>query len=119
MKQEAFFEGHVNACQFWEGVPHTITYDNLKAAVNKVLTGKNRLENERFAAFRSAFLFDSRFCQPGKGNEKGRIENMVKFAERNLFTPVPCVETLAELNLLLRQRCLDYLQRTQERQTQS
>jgi len=117
MKQEAFFEGHVHAFQFWEGVPHTITYDNLKAAVNKVLTGKNRLENERFLAFRSAFLFDSRFCQPGKGNEKGRIENMVKFAERNLFTPIPRVDSLAELNALLRERCLAYLKHTQARQS--
>ena len=89
MKQEAFLQGHTNAFAFFGGVPRTITYDNLKAAVTKVLQGKNRLENERFAAFRSAYLFDSRFCQPGKGNEKGRIENMVKFAERNLLTQYP------------------------------
>ena len=69
----------------------------------------------------------SRFVQPiyltvdfaNLGNEKGRIENMVKFAERNLLTPVPCVDTLAELNNLLRQRCLDYLNKTQQRQTQT
>lgn len=95
----------MHAFDFWGGVPRSITYDNLKAAVTKVLTGKNRLENERFAAFRSAFLFDSRFCQPGKGNEKGRIENRVKFVERNLFTPIPRVDSLAELNALLKERC--------------
>jgi transposase len=119
MKQEAFFQGHTNAFVFFGGVPWTLTYDNLKVAVTQVLQGKNRLENERFVAFRSAYLFDSRFCQPAKGNEKGRIENMVKFAERNLLTPVPCVETLGELNNLLRQRCLDYLNKTQQRQTQT
>lgn len=119
MKQEAFFTGHVHAFEFWGGVPRTITYDNLKAAVTKVLTGKNRLENERFAAFRSAFLFDSRFCQPGKGNEKGRIENMVKFVERNLFTPIPRVDSLAELNALLKERCEAYLTHTQARQSQT
>ena len=97
MKQEAFFQGHANAFVFFGGVPHMITYDNLKTAVTKVLQGKNRLENERFVAFRSAYLFDSRFCQPAKGNEKGRIENMVKFAERNLLTPVPQVASLIEL----------------------
>jgi transposase len=118
MKQEAFFEGHTNAFGFLGGVPRTLTYDNLKTAVTKVLQGKNRLENERFVAFRSAYLFDSEFCNPRKGNEKGRIENMVKFAERNLLTPVPQVESLEELNALLRQRCLDYLAHTQSRQTQ-
>jgi len=117
--QEAFFQGHANSFQSFGGVPHTVTYDNLKVAVQKVLQGKNRQENERFVAFRSAYLFDSRFCQPAKGNEKGRIENMVKFAERNLFTPVPRVASLQELNALLRERCLAYRQRTQARQSQS
>jgi transposase len=75
LKQEAFFQGHANALAFFGGVPRTLTYDNLKTAVTKVLKGKNRLGNERFVAFRSAYLFDSRFCNPGKGNEKGRVEN--------------------------------------------
>lgn len=119
MKQEAFFQGHANAFAFFGGVPQTITYDNLKTAVTKVLQGKGRIENERFVTFRSAYLFDSRFCQPAKGNEKGRIENMMKFAERNLLTPVPQIASLTELNTLLRQRCVDYLGHTQARQTQS
>jgi transposase len=116
--QEAFFQGHANAFEFLGGVPQTLTYDNLKTAVKKVLEGRNREENEHFVAFRSAYLFDSRFCQPAKGNEKGRIENMVKFAERNLLTPVPRVESLAELNAHLRERCLAYRQRIQARQSQ-
>lgn len=117
--QEAFFQGHHHSFESFGGVPHTLTYDNLKAAVQKVLQGKNREENARFVAFRSAYLFDSRFCQPAKGNEKGRIENMVKFTERNLFTPVPRVTNLKELNALLRERCLAYRKRTQARQTQT
>jgi hypothetical protein len=117
--QESFLQGHTNAFLFFGGVPRCLTYDNLKTAVTRVLLGKEREENEQFVAFRGAYLFDSLFCQPRKGNEKGRIENMVKFAERNLLTPVPCVESLSELNAVLRQRCLVYLQRTQERQTQT
>lgn len=117
--QEAFFQGHANAFVFLGGVPREITYDNLKTAVQKVLEGKNRLENERFVAFRSAWLFDSRFCQPAKGNEKGRVENMAKFAERNLLTPVPRVESLEELNAHLRERAQAYLEQTQARQQES
>jgi transposase len=117
--QEAFLQGHANAFTFLDGVPREITYDNLKTAVQKILDGRNRLENERFVAFRSAYLFDSRFCQPGRGNEKGRVENMVKFAERNLLTPVLHVESLAELNARLRERCRAYLQHIQARQSQS
>lgn len=118
-RQEAFFQGQRNAFEFWGGVPGTATYDNLKSAVQKILEGRNREENQRFVAFRSVYLFDSRFCNPARGNEKGRVENMVKFVERNLFTPIPQVESLAELNVLLRQRCQKYLNHTQARQTET
>jgi transposase len=112
-RQEAFFQGHRHAFEYWGGVPNTLTYDNLKSAVTKILEGHNRDENQRFVAFRSAYLFDSRFCNPARGNEKGRVENMVKFVQHNLFTPIPQVESFAELNQLLRQRCDAYLQKTQ------
>jgi transposase len=117
--QEAFFEGHTQAFQALKGVPRTITYDNLTSAVKKILQGKNRDENERFVTFRSAWLFDSRFCNPARGNEKGRVENMVKFAERNFFVPVPVVSSLEELNEQLKACCQLYLSHTQARQTQS
>lgn len=117
--QEAFFEGHTQAFAFLGGVPRCITYDNLSSAVKKILQGRNREENERFVTFRSGWLFDSRFCRPARGNEKGRVENMVKYAQRNLFTPVPCVINLAQLNTLLRERCLAYQGHIQARQTRS
>lgn len=117
--QEAFFEGHTQAFRFLGGIPHCITYDNLASAVKKILQGKNRDENERFTAFRSAWLFDSRFCNPARGNEKGRVENMVKFAERNFFVPVPVVSSLAELNEQLKGCCQLYLSHTQARQSQT
>lgn len=117
--QESFFQGHVNAFSFFGGVPRTLTYDNLKSAVEKVLRGKSRKENDGFVAFRSAWLFDSRFCNPARGNEKGRVENMIKFAQRNFFTPVPDINSLEELNALLYQRCLDYWKTVQARQSQT
>ena len=42
--QEAFLEGHVYAFDRLGGVPvRHVRYDNLKAAVSRVLTGRNRL----------------------------------------------------------------------------
>jgi transposase len=117
--QEAFFQGHVNAFLFLGGIPLTMTYDNLKSAVQAILKGNKRTENERFIAFRSAWLFESRFCNPAKGNEKGRVENMIKFAEHNLFTPVPQVNSLAELNVVLKERCQAYQNRIQARKTET
>jgi transposase len=40
-KQEAFFEGHAHAFHHFQGVPQRISYDNLKAAVKRVLEGHN------------------------------------------------------------------------------
>jgi transposase len=117
--QEAFFEGHTHAFQFFDGIPDTVVYDNLASAVQTILKGNKREENERFTRFREAWLFKSRFCNPARGNEKGRVENMVKYAKNNFFTPVPVVESLAELNALLRQQCLAYQERIQSRQTES
>lgn len=110
-RQEAFFEGMVSAFGFLEGVPKSITYDNLKTAVYKVLKGRNRIEQNNFINFRSHYLFESRYCNPGRGNEKGAVENLAGFAERNFFTPEPEAGTWAEINNLLREKCLKYATR--------
>jgi hypothetical protein len=44
---------------------------------------------------------------------------MVKFVQRNFFTPIPQVASLEELNQRLRQGCEAYLQQTQSRQVDS
>ncbi len=104
-KQEAFFLGHVHAFRFFEGVPQRISYDNLKAAVKEILEGRHRVEQEAFFHFRGTYLFDSHFCTPGAGNEKGQVEHSVGFGRRNYLVPLPEVESFEELNAYLRQRC--------------
>ena len=104
-RQEAFFEGHVHAFDWFGGVPLTITYDNLKTAVLKVLQGRTRQEQTAFISFRSHYLFKSIFCNTGRGNEKGQVENLVGYALRNFFTPIPRVDSIAELNETLLLKC--------------
>lgn len=41
-RQEALFAGHVAAFEELGGVPRRITYDNLKVAVQRVLSGHRR-----------------------------------------------------------------------------
>lgn len=105
-RQEAFFEGHRLAFEFWNGVPAVISYDNLATAVRKILAGRERLEQEAFSALRAHYLFDSHFCSPGKGNEKGSVENLVGYVRRNFLVPVPEVRDLVELNDYLRAACV-------------
>jgi len=105
-KQEAFFEGHVQAFHHFQGIPHRIAYDNLKAAVQRVLEGHTRQEQQAFVALRSHYLFESHFCMPGQGNEKGGVEHAVGFGRRNFMVPIPSVASFAELNTLLLTECL-------------
>jgi len=97
-RQEAFFAGHVAAFGFFQGVPQRIWYDNLKAAVQRVLSGHARQEQSAFVGLRSHYLFESRFCSPGEAHEKGLIENLVGYARRNFMVPLPRVTSWAELN---------------------
>ena len=102
--QEAFLEGHTLAFGRLGGVPRRVRYDNLKAAVTRVLAGRDRIESDRFTALRSHFGFDAFFCEPGiaGAHEKGGVEGgqVGRFRRRHLV-PVPRVESLAELNALL------------------
>lgn len=104
-KQEAFFEGHIQAFRFFGAVPKRITYDNLKTAVYRILTGRNRTEQVAFVAFRSHYLFESRYCTPGQGHEKGGVESDVGFAQRNFMVPLPKVGSYQELNGGLAETC--------------
>lgn len=101
--QEAFLDGHVRAFEFFGGVPQRVRYDNLKTAVVKVLRGRDRLENERFALMRSHYLFDSFFCEPGVNgaHEKGGVEGQIGWFRRNYLVPVPTFDTLEDLNSYL------------------
>ncbi len=115
-KQEAFFAGHVAAFHHFQGVPQRLAYDNLKAAVLRILTGRNRQEQEKFIEFRSHHLFDSRFCTPGQGHEKGGVEHGVGYARRNFMVPLPKADSFEEMNEQLRQSCLEDDQRRVDRQ---
>ena len=104
-KSEAFFDGHAQAFQWFGGVVRSARYDNLKTAVLKILLGPMREENPGFSALRAHYLFDSIFCAPGKGNEKGAVENGVGYVRRNALVPLPSVDTFAELNANLLAWC--------------
>jgi len=110
-KQEAFFEGHVQAFHFFGGVSQRITYDNLKTAVYKVLEGKNRVEQQAFKTLRSHYLFESNYCNRGQGHEKGGVENDVGYAQRNFLTPILQVNSFEELNFLLHKACMQDIRR--------
>ncbi len=99
--QESFLDGHVKAFDVLGGVPTgMIRYDNLKPAVITCLLGRERLENPKFVALRSHYVFDSFYCLPGIGgaHEKGGVEGEIGRFRRSHLTPVPHLPSLAALN---------------------
>jgi transposase len=112
--QQAFFEGHVHALNWFSGVFTTIKYDNLASAAKKTLKGRSRVENERFTALRSHYLYESWFTLVGLqgAHEKGGVEQEVGRFRRNHLVPVPEVASLAELNDRLLAFCVRDLNRT-------
>ena len=110
-KQEAFFDGHIKCFEFMNGVPYKIAYDNLKTAVKKILEGSNREEQEQFISLRTHYLYESTFCRPAKGSDKGGVENAGKEAVRKFFVPYPEVDSFEELNEYLHKECVKLLEK--------
>jgi transposase len=75
--QQAFLEAHERAFHHFGGVFRLLRYDNLKSAVKEILRGHQPEETERLIAFRSHWGFQTEFCNPARGNEKGGVEGEV------------------------------------------
>lgn len=117
--QQAFLEAHELAFAYFGGVFRRLRYDNLGSAVKKILRGHRREETARFVAFRSHWRYESEFCTPGEGHEKGGVEGEVGFFRRNHWVPVPQAVDLADLNRQLLASCQEDERRMIAGRTQS
>src|ERR1700737_4905302 len=103
--QQAFLDAHEHAFNYFHGVFAVLRYDNLKAAVKKILRGYRREETARFIAFRSHWRFSSEFCSPYEAHEKGGIESEAGYFRRNHWVPLPKARDLEDLNAQLLTAC--------------
>lgn len=103
--QEMLFDAHNRAFDFFGGVPERMVYDNLKAVVETVFTGKDRLFNRRFMVLANHYLFEPVACTPASGWEKGQVENQVGNIREWLFTPLARFASFEALNEWLATRC--------------
>jgi hypothetical protein len=99
--QVSFLDGHVRAFAHFGGVPARLAYDNLKAAVVRILVGGERALTVRFAALASHYLFEPCFCRPGEGHDKGGVESRGKAVRSQALTPIPSAATLTAINQAL------------------
>lgn len=84
-KMEHFLACHEQAFATIGGVPGKIMVDNLKSAVLQRLAGCAPVFNARYLDFSRHWGFDITACAPGRGNEKGRVENAVGYIKKNFL----------------------------------
>jgi transposase len=68
---EWVFDAHNRAFAFSGGVPQRMVYDNLKAVVETIFTGKERLFSRRFMVPANHYLFEPVACTPAPGRGSG------------------------------------------------
>ena len=75
---EMLFDAHTRSFAALGGIPRRGIYDNMKTAVDQVLSGKKRKVNSRFEAMSGHYLFEPEFCNVASGWEKGIVEKNVR-----------------------------------------
>jgi transposase len=112
---EFFIEGHRMAFSALDGIPYGIRYDNLATVVLK-----RRPEvqyNSRFLEFSRHYNLEIRLCNPGAGNEKGRVERAIRTLRETFFNTMEMYGSLKALNHALHE-WVDNKNRTIHRATE-
>jgi hypothetical protein len=103
--QECLLEGLKRIFYHIGGVPIRLRCDNMATAVAQILDGTERVLSDGFYRFKLQHRFETDFCNPARGNEKGNVENKVGYDRRNMLVPVPVIEDFAAFNEELFARC--------------
>lgn len=96
MDTECLLDGLQRGFEWFGGVP-AVQLDNQKAAVAKLLSGRNRQETKAFAAFRAHYGFRAQYTMRSSPDENGAVEATMGPAARWLV-PIPCVTRMSDLN---------------------
>jgi hypothetical protein len=103
--QECLLEGMKAIFEHIGGVPTAIWFDNMSTAVKKIKGYGERDLTKGFLRFMMHYGFQSNFCNPNSGHEKGSVENKVGYHRRNMLVPIPEFKDLKEYNKELLLKC--------------
>jgi len=93
---ESFLRGHIHAFEDWGGLPRTLLYDNLRSVVLE-RRGDAVHFHPRFLELCAHYHFAARPCQVRAGNEKGRVERVIRYIRESFFAARPFT-TLEDFN---------------------
>ena len=88
---EDFMQCHVNAFNYFGGVPKKINYDNLRSVVLHRVNREIKF-NSKFMDFCGTYLFEPVPCGVRMAHEKGKVENGIKFVRSSLLAGFELVD---------------------------
>jgi Mu transposase, C-terminal domain/Integrase core domain len=96
---EFFIEGIMMAFSAVKGTPYSVRFDNLSTVV---LKRRPEIQyNARFLEFARHYGIEIRLCNPGAGNEKGRVERAIRTIRGTFLNTAEKYSSLKALNQAL------------------
>jgi len=83
-KVETFIACHINAFEFFGGVPEYVRIDNLKSAILKA-SFYEPVYQQAYKDFATYYSFSPIPCRTRRPNDKGKVESGIKFIKNNFF----------------------------------
>lgn len=112
---EFFIEGHLMAFSSMNGTTRSLRFDNLRTVV---LRRRPDVEfNPHFLGFCRHYGIEIRLCNPGAGNEKGRVERVIRTMKEMYFNKMRNYSSFEALNRGLHE-WVDHKNRTVHRATE-
>lgn len=97
MKLPELLECHMNAFDYFGGVPDEILYDNMKQV--RLSAGTLNPELVDFARY---YGFTIKTCRPYRPRTKGKVERAIQFLKKSFF-PRPVFHSLSESNVAVKE----------------
>jgi len=85
MREETLLRCLIACFQEIDGVPWAVVTDNMKTAVLGRTAEHEPIWNPAYQKLAVEFKFHPDVCAPASGNQKGAVENLVKFVKGNLL----------------------------------
>ncbi len=85
MREETLLRCLIACFQQIDGVPWAVVTDNMKTAVLGRTEHHEPIWNPAYQKLAAEFKFHPDVCAPASGNQKGAVENLVKFVKGNLL----------------------------------
>ena len=100
-----FQESHADFFEKTGCVYETMVYDNMRVAVKRMVGNSEKEPTEGLLQLSMFYQFHIRFCNVGKGNEKGHVERGIEFVRRKAFSLNDSFSDISEVNKALESTC--------------